>query len=210
MAACAMSRTIIAAVTALLGSALLSGPGHADSIENVMGGFMRDARSSFARMVPLDLVTTMPSLQPPPIQQPAAIQPPPPVQAAKPQAAGKPVAARPALSPAATELAAAKAAETVADANLDAALAANEKAVSDRGAADALAKTNPTPATIAAAKAAAEAAYIAEANLTDALLADKQTDARLKAARDAFAAEQNARKSSTAAPATTPVSLADK
>jgi len=213
MAACAPSRNVIAAVTALLGCAILSGTGHADPIEDVVGGFMRDARSSFARMVPLDLVTTMPSLQPPPIQRPAAIQPPPPPpqgQATKPQAVAKPIQARPAPSPAAAALAAAKAAEAVADANLDAALAANEMAVSDRNAADALAKSNPTPATIAAAKAAAEAAHIADANLTDALLADKETDARLKAARDAFAAEQSGRKSVTTPPATTPVSLADK
>ncbi|MGC2780027.1 MAG: hypothetical protein WA418_30745, partial [Bradyrhizobium sp.] len=73
-----------------------------------------------------------------------------------------------------------------------------------------LAKTNAAPATIAAARAAAEAAHIADANLTDALLADKETDGRLKAARRALAAEQNGRKSSTAPQATTPVSLSDK
>ncbi|MFN5569775.1 MAG: hypothetical protein ACK495_16565, partial [Bradyrhizobium sp.] len=44
----------------------------ADPLDDVMGGLMRDARSSFARMVPLDLVPAMPSLQPPAIQHPSA------------------------------------------------------------------------------------------------------------------------------------------
>jgi hypothetical protein len=82
--------------------------------------------------------------------------------------------------------------------------------VADRNAADALAKANPNPANIAAAKAATEAAHTADANLTDALLADKDADARLKAARAALAAEQSGRRSSTGAQVQTPVSLTDK
>ena len=221
MAVCITSRTVACAIAAL-GCAALSGTASADPLEDAMNGFLRDARSSFARMVPLDFVTTMPSLQPPAIQQPAPLPPSaapaipqlaPPVRATKPlppQAIAKPPRQRPPLSPAAAALAAAEAAEKITDANLDAALAANQKALSDRHAADAFAKNNPTPATIAAAQAAADAAQEADANLTDALLADREADARLKAAREAVAAEQNGRKSATKMQATTPVTLADK
>ncbi|MDU6376468.1 MAG: hypothetical protein E6575_20695, partial [Bradyrhizobium sp.] len=101
----------------------------ADPLDDVMGGLMRDARSSFARMVPLDLVPAMPSLQPPAIQHPSAppvaAQPlPPPQPSARPvaPASDRTAKPRPPLSPAAAALAAAEAAETVADANLDAAL----------------------------------------------------------------------------------------
>ncbi|CCD87853.1 conserved exported protein of unknown function [Bradyrhizobium sp. ORS 285] len=214
MAVCFTSKHLAGAI-ALFGCAC-SGTASADPIEDVMGGLLRDARSSFARMVPLDLVPTMPSLQPPPIQQPALprgpqqTQPAPQASSKQPPTQERTAKTKPPPSPAAAAFAAADAAETVADANLDAALAANEKAVAERNAADALAKASPTPANIAAAKAAAEAAHIAEANLTDALLADKETDARLKAARAALAAEQNGRRSQARPQTPMPVSLTDK
>ncbi len=214
------SRNIACAITALW-CAALGGTARAEQLEDVMNGLLRDARSSFARMVPLDFVSTMPSLQPPGIQQPAPLQPSappaipqlaPPVQATKPQpqAVAKPPRQRPPLSPAAAALAAAEAAEKITDANLETALKANEKAQSDRNAAEAFAKSNPSPATIAAAQAAADLAKEADANLTDALLADRDADARLKAARDAFAAEQNGRKSATKTQGSASVTLADK
>lgn len=206
MAVCITTSNLARAIAAL-GSMAFCGTAIADPLDDVMGGLMRDARSSFARMVPIDLVPTMPSLQPPPIQPPAATQSATPV---KPQAVVKPIRPRPPLSPAAAALAAAEAAENTADANLDAALATNEKALSERDAAKALAKADPSPANVAAAKAAVEAALTAEANLTDALLTDKDTDARLKAARAAVAAEQTGRRSSTRPQAPMPVSLTDK
>src|SRR3954454_15128586 len=115
MAVCITSSNVARAIAAL-GCIASCGTALADPLDDVMGGLMRDARSSFARMVPIDLVPTMPSLQPPPIQPPAATQPASPVQApaVKPQAAVKPIRSRPPLSPAAAELATAEAAENIA------------------------------------------------------------------------------------------------
>ncbi|MGC2778815.1 MAG: hypothetical protein WA418_24615, partial [Bradyrhizobium sp.] len=87
MAVCVTPKNVTFAVTALLGCGALGEIARADSID-VMSDLLRDARSSFARMVPLELVPTMPALQPPAIQHPAPPpQPAPPAQlSAKPQA----------------------------------------------------------------------------------------------------------------------------
>ena len=107
---------------------------------------------------------------------------------------------------AAAELAAARAAEKVADANLSAALEADETADLTHDAAVAKAKANPTPANLAAVRAAFDADEAADERLTAALLADKEADEKLKAAEQAYAAyaayaaETNGARPATAKP----------
>jgi hypothetical protein len=95
----------------------------------------------------------------------------------------------PPLSAAAAELAAAQAAEQLADANLSAALEADEQADIAHDIAVATAKANPVPANLAAVRAAYAADEEADERLTAALLADKEADENLKAAQEAYAAE---------------------